>query len=305
MRITSNITVNNSLYNIQQNRGKLEKLEELATSGNNVNRPSDDPATARYLYEINDKINAADQYISNIDKATTWQRFTDVALEGIADSLALAKKIANGITNGNIDPAVRQNVMSQLTALKQQIVDIGNTRLGDQYVFGGANNAAAPFSTVTPYYSGDETTLNVEVGSNTTQRTNVSGNQILTGSTLLVAPPEPLPYGSTNVLKAFDDLITAVNANDVANIKLSTQAIEDGSKQITNARSDVASRMIRLESAKKINENNKNTLETFFGNIQSVDYAKLGVALNQQKTAFEAALSTSAKVSQMSLLDYL
>lgn len=305
MRITSNVTANNSLYNLQQNRSKLDKLQELVSSGNNVNRPSDDPATARHLYDINDKIKAGEQYISNIDKATTWQKFTDVALEGMADTLMIAKDIVATITNGSTDPAIRQNVITQLTALKQQMVDIGNTQLGDQYIFGGANNAATPFSTVAPYYSGDETALNVEVGSNTTQRMNIAGNQILTGSTLLVAPPEPLPYGSTNILKAFDDLITAVNANDIANIQAGAQALEFGSKQITDARSDVASRMIRLESAKKINENNKNTLETLFGNIQSVDYAKLGVELNQQKTAFEAALSTSAKVSQMSLLDYL
>jgi flagellar hook-associated protein 3 FlgL len=54
-----------------------------------------------------------------------------------------------------------------------------------------------------------------------------------------------------------------------------------------------------------MNSNNKNTLETIFSNTQNVDYAKLAVQLNQQKIAFEASLSATAKLSQMSLLDYL
>jgi flagellar hook-associated protein 3 FlgL len=39
--------------------------------------------------------------------------------------------------------------------------------------------------------------------------------------------------------------------------------------------------------------------------VQEVDYAKLGVQLNQQKIAFDASLSATAKLSQQSLLDYL
>jgi flagellar hook-associated protein 3 FlgL len=54
-----------------------------------------------------------------------------------------------------------------------------------------------------------------------------------------------------------------------------------------------------------MNENTRNTLETIYGNTQNVDYAKLAVQLNQQKIAFEASLSATAKLSQRSLLDYL
>jgi flagellin-like hook-associated protein FlgL len=39
--------------------------------------------------------------------------------------------------------------------------------------------------------------------------------------------------------------------------------------------------------------------------VQTVDNAKLGVQLSQQETAFNAALATTAKISQLSLLDYM
>jgi flagellar hook-associated protein 3 FlgL len=51
--------------------------------------------------------------------------------------------------------------------------------------------------------------------------------------------------------------------------------------------------------------NNQNTLKGMYGDIQNVDYAQAGVQLSQQTTAFNAALSTTAKLSQLSLLDYM
>lgn len=303
MRVTSNMSADNSVYNIQQGRAKLDRLQELTSSGSNVNRPSDDPINSRLLLDIGDKLRAGDQYLSNIQKSTTWQQFTDTALTGMSDIMSLAKQQVATISSGSSDATVRQNAVSQLQALKQQLVDMGNMQLGDQYIFGGAINSAQPFSSSAPYYNGDESALMVEIGNNTTQQMNITGNQVLTG--ISTGTPPVTPYGTTNILKAFDDLISAVNANDVAGIQAGSRALEDGTKQINNAQSNVVSRLLRLDSSTKLNENTKNTLETIYGNTQNVDYAKLAVQLNQQKIAFEASLSSTAKLSQLSLLDYM
>ena len=54
-----------------------------------------------------------------------------------------------------------------------------------------------------------------------------------------------------------------------------------------------------------MNESTRNTLQTVYGNVQNADYAKLAVELSQQQLAFEATLSSTARISQVSLLDYL
>lgn len=300
MRVTANMSADSSLYNIQQGRKKLDRLQELTASGSNINRPSDDPIGSRLLLDVGDKLRAGAQYLSNIKKSQIWQNFTNTALNGMAETMRLAKQQLASIPGGTTDPVERQNVVSQLTILKQQMIDLGNTRLGDQYLFGGAMNTTEPFSGTSPYYSGDESALNIEVGQATTQQMNIPGNQLLTADTAAAHP-----YGSTNILKTFDDLIAAVNANDVAAIKAGATALNDGAKQINNAQTDVAAKILRLDSSTKLNENNKNTLETIYGDTQNVDYAKLAVQLNQQKIAYEASLSATAKLSQLSLLDYL
>ncbi len=300
MRITANITSDNSLYNIQQGRAKLDKISELISTGSNVNRPSDDPINTRLLLDIGDKVSAGDQYLSNIQKASTLQQITNTALTGMSDTMQLAKTLVATITNGSSDVTARQNAVSQLQALKQQMVDMGNTQNGDQYIFGGANNTTPPFSSNSPYYSGDETALKVEIGTSTTQQLNIPGNQLLTAD-----GAASKPYGTTNIFAAFDNLITAVTANDVTGIQAGAQALEAGANQINNAVSDVAARVTRLDSMTKLNQNTRNTLMDVYGNTQNVDYAKMAVELSQQQTAFNASLSATAKVSQMSLLDYL
>jgi flagellar hook-associated protein 3 FlgL len=303
MRITQNMTAHSSIYNLQQGRAKLDKLQELTALGANINRPSDDPIGSSLILSITDQIKAGDQYASNITKTTTFLQVTSTALQGMADTMGLAKKLISNITSGSTDPNERANVVSQLITLKQQMVDMGNTQLGNQYVFGGANGQK-PFNSATvapPYYAGDETALNVEIGQSSTQQTNILGNQVLAAGTEAVSQP----YGTTDILDTFDKLIAAVGANNVAGIQAGANSLEDGADQITKAQGDAASRLMRLDSASTMNTNNRNTMETIVNNTQSVDYAKLAVELTQQQTAFQASLSATAKVTQMSLLDYL
>jgi len=302
MRITANITADNSLYNIQQGRAKLDKITEQIASGNNISRPSDDPIDSRLLLDIGDKVKATDQFTSSISKSSTWLQLTSTALTGMSDTMAQAKKLVATIANGSTDPTERQSVHDQLVALKQQLVDMGNTQSGDQYLFGGAGTTL-PFNTANNTYAGDGTQLSIEISQNTTQALNITGDRLLKGTG---ANPS---YGSTDILQAFDDMIAAVGdktiPSNVAGIQAAALAFGEGAKQINNAQSDVATRVLRLDSMNKLNANTRNTLMTVYSNTQTVDYAKLGVELTQQQTAFEASLSATAKISQLSLLDYL
>lgn len=303
MRVTANMSAENSLYNIQQGRAKLDKLQELISSGQNVNRPSDDPISSQVLLEIGDKLKSIDQQSSNITKTTSWLKFTSTALDGMSGIVALAKKVAGTINTGSSDPSIRQSAHDQLVNLKKQLVDMANSQFGDQYIFAGANNAVAPFNNTNNIYGGDSTQLSIEIAQNSTQELNVTGDRLLKGSGTNPS------YGSIDILKTFDDMIAAVGdsatPSNVAAITSSAKDLENGAKQLNIATSDVLSRMTRLDNMSKLNDNNKNTLLSIATGIQEVDYAKLAVEQNNQKIAFEASLSATAKLSQLSLLDYL
>lgn len=303
MRITQNMSADSSVYNLQQGRAKLDRLQNLVASGQNVSTPSDDPIAARLLVDIGDKVRTIDQYSSNTSKATSWMQFTSNALQGLSDIISQAKQVSGTLNSGSDDPNIRQSAHDQLVNLKKQIVDMANTQFGDQYIFGGANNSSPPFNNTDNNYAGDGTQLSIEIGQNAVQTMNVTGDRLLKGGG---TNPN---YGSIDILKTFDDMIAAVGdsttPSNVAAINQASSDLYDGSKQLNTAVSDVLSRMTRLDNISKFNANSKNTMLSIASNVQNVDYAKLGVQLSQQQTAFQASLSSTAKISQLSLLDYM
>ena len=308
MRITPNITMQNSLYNIQKSRSLLDSINEKISTGMNYNRPSDDPVAARLLVGIADQLKTGEQYTSNITKANNWLQVTNTALTGLSDTLAQAKKLVATVSSGTTDTSVRQNTISQLKALRQQVVDIANTQSGNQYVFSGTKSDTAPFvaNGAPPpsfVYQGNGSAIDIAVDNNATQTMNITGDRVISGSNTT-----PYQYGNTDIIDTFDKMITAVTNNDVTSavgIQAMATKLDDGATQISNAQVDVAARQNRLTIAQQMNTNTKNALDTVVSNTQTADTYKLAVELTQQQTALQATLSATAKVSQMSLLDYL
>jgi flagellar hook-associated protein 3 FlgL len=289
------MTAENAVYNLQQGRAAIDALQEQIASGSVINRPSDDPLSTRQLLDLKEQISAGEQYSSNITKAELLLNVTNTALDGMSDVMQQVKKIAGDMISGTLDATTISGAVSNLTQLKSQLVDLGNTRIGDQYVFAGFKNSQ-PFDTTTGAFSGTNDLLNMEIAPGSTVATNVSGGALLRGND---------PGSPVDILGSIDALITAITNKDTAAITDGVKDMKAAGDQITSAMTDVAGRLVRLDNMQSMIDSNQNTLQTIFGDMQNVDYARAGVLLSQQTTAFNAALSTTAKLTQLSLLDYM
>jgi flagellar hook-associated protein 3 FlgL len=296
MRITSNITANNAIYNLQNQQTALNNLTEVVTSGQNVNQPSDNPGAMNTLLSATDSINSLNQYSTNITQGTTLLTTTSNALSGISSVISQAEELAGSVSSGTSSTTSQTSVVEQLTSLKQQLIDYGNTQSGDTYVLGGTDTSTAPFSSSSDTYSGNSSQSEIEIAPNVTQSTSVNGGSVLLGTG---------SYGSTNILQTLDNLISAVGSNNVTDIQQGASDLEAAATQVNNAQVDVSSRLTTLSNMSTMNTNNLNTLQSVISNIQTVNSTTLGVELQQQETAFSAALSATEKVSQLSLLNYM
>jgi flagellar hook-associated protein 3 FlgL len=291
------MTSDNALYNLQKGRTLLNRLQEQISSGSVINRPSDDPITTRQLLDMDSKLDQGEQYLSNITKGNLSLSMTDTALQGMADIIAQAKKTAGTITSGSSDQTVRENAASQLEELKKQLVDLGNTQLGDQYIFAGFKNSTPPFSINDNTYSGTSDEISIEIDQNSPAAITLRGDALLKGTDNY--------YGSVDIFETLDAIVAAIRSNNPEDIQSNAAKLDSSSNQINNARSDVAGRMIRLESAETMISRNQSTLKGIITDTMGVDYVEAATQLTQQQAAFEAALSATAKISQLSLLDYL
>jgi flagellar hook-associated protein 3 FlgL len=305
MRITPGMTADNAVYNLQQGRANLDTLQEQISSGSIVNKPSDDPLTTRQLLSLQNEISAGKQATSNITKGTLLLNVSNTALGGMSDIMAQIKSTAATMATGASDPTSIANATNNLTQLKAQLIDLGNTQIGNQFVFGGFKNSA-PFDAA-GNFTGTSDSLNVQIAPGSQVATNVTGGNLLRGGQTPVAVGSGATAGGSpvDILGSIDALITAISSKNSSGINDGIKNMAAAADQITAAQTNVAGNLTRLTNAQAIIANNQNTLESAYGDKQNVDFAKAGVELSQQTTAFNASLSATAKITQLSLLDYL
>ncbi|MDO9067801.1 MAG: flagellar hook-associated protein FlgL [Deltaproteobacteria bacterium] len=149
MRITDSITSSNAIYNINEGRIKLDRLNERIASGNNVSRPSDDPVATRKILEVETEIKTSNQYISNIKSGTTWLEMAGTSLEGLLSTVMSIRGTAGQALGALDDPVKKGEVLDQLRFMRDQLLDYPNVQVGSQYVFSGFKSNVAPFSATT------------------------------------------------------------------------------------------------------------------------------------------------------------
>src|SRR6185369_17889811 len=116
MRITDKTTSSNAIYNINEGRIKLDRLNEAISSGKVINRPSDDPVSTKKILDLESQIKTSNQYISNMKTGKTWLEMAGTSLEGLLSSVMSIKGVAGQAISGLDDPVKKADMVSQLKA---------------------------------------------------------------------------------------------------------------------------------------------------------------------------------------------
>ena len=147
IRISSNYMVQRYQKDLNELDYTKSKLMEQG-DGKKLHRPSDNSVDySRYLrYNVSEGEN--NRYQDSVKAGISWMNSTQTALSGIEDIQKTFK--AKTIQGANDDkdensgdwPAIAREMKTQI----QQIVSLGNTQLGDRYIFSGQADLRQPFS---------------------------------------------------------------------------------------------------------------------------------------------------------------
>lgn len=297
MRVTQNTTANLVLNSLQTIRRRTEELEQQAATGVKISAPGDDPVTAQQILHMKSLMAAGDQYSRNISNGISWLSMTEAAMDEMGNVLTRAKELTVQMANATSDAKARESGMNEIVQLRNQLIQLGNTQLNGRYVFGGFKNDTPPFDS-TGAFNGTDDSITIEIDRGAFVPINYSGGELLRGGT---------PPGSTgtDIIGVFDNLITALGANDQTAVQAELPNLEDALSQVLSTRTDLGARMNRLEGQKNVIEEMKFSLTKVLSDKQDVDFMQVISDLTKQQTAFEAAIAASGKISQISLLDYL
>ncbi len=293
MRVTESVLASTTQTNLQKMQQRLLDLQQQVSTGVKVSTPGDDPLTAQQILDLQDQLGSGDQYVKNISTGNAFLSTEDNALGSMGDSLTRLKEIALQMSNGTYNADQRTNAMAEVQQIKQQMISLGNTKLGDRYVFSGSKTDTQPFDT-SGAYNGNDSDVAINIDASNSVVINYSGGKLLRGT-----------GGGTDVLGTIDNLINSLGSNDESGIQSTLSDLDKSMNQVLSARTDIGARMNRLDATNNFLSNTQVYLQQTISGKQDVDIAKAISDLTQQQTAYQASLMSTAKISSMSLLDYL
>lgn len=138
MRITNKMMTNNVLHNIGNNKQLLSKLESQYSTGKKIQKPSDDPIVAVRALKLRTNLSELTQYVEkNIPDALNWMDTTESSMNVVNDILRQMNTYCDQGANDTLTATDRDNIITNLKELKQQIYQEGTSNYAGRYVFTG------------------------------------------------------------------------------------------------------------------------------------------------------------------------
>ncbi|SDD77330.1 hypothetical protein SPACI_041930 [Sporomusa acidovorans DSM 3132] len=202
MRISSNMMRYNFLRSLNNSMETQNKLQEQLSDGKSLHRPSDDPVKAVRNLTFKTSLTLNEQYTQNLQDAKSWMENTDGVMSDLSSVMIKIKELV--VSADDTKPTDALNTIgTQIDGLINQMVSLGNTKIGDRYLFGGQNDSTQPFVRKTIkdpdsdltreviVYNGDDSKISMPIQAGAVNPTQDSVN--LTGSEVF-GPTETI-YG--------------------------------------------------------------------------------------------------------------
>ncbi|WP_437137216.1 flagellar hook-associated protein FlgL [Bacillus safensis] len=301
MRVTQGMISQNSLRNISKSYEKLSKINEQAQTGKRFTKTSDDPVAAVKSLQYSTALFRNEQYKNNLNEAQNWIDTSETSVTEIINIMSNIRDKVLDAANGTKQPEDLAAIGVEIGQMKNQIIDAMNTQMLGKFVFNGTNTNVKPV-----VENADGTyTFNFE---NYTDANAVQAN-ISDGITLNVNSNPISAFGGQasgqNVIEMLTDLENSLKNGTFANSDDALGSIDQFKEVMSAERSDLGARSNRVDLVGSRLTSQFEVLKNAKSDNEDVESEKAILDLLQQETVNRAALATTAKVIQPSLVDFL
>jgi flagellar hook-associated protein 3 FlgL len=303
MRVTQNMMTDSLVRYLTAQNEALYERQKIIASQKRINRPSDDPLGMGKVLDYRQTLSSIEQYETNIQSGQERLEITEITLDLVDELLQGVRAIAMSEAGGTTES--RQLTAEEVKNLFDQVLDLANSKLNDNYMFSGYQTQTAPFSRddtlATTYeqfsvtYHGDAGEARFVVGQNTEITIDTDGRPLFQNATA----------GGINIFDAMRDLIVALESDDTAAISDQADLIDNGRKQINNVRAANSPVLYQLETSENHWQNYKPKIQELLAQEEEVDVTQAVVELQNIELAYQTTLATTARITQQGLIDFL
>jgi len=293
----------NQLGGIQ---GSLAKTQEQLSTGKQVNKPSDAPGKASLITRLHSEMTRQASYQGNLDAVNIRLKAQETALTKTSDVMYRFKELAVQAANDTLSNADRSTISMEMTQLREQILSMANSQDSNgNYLFAGSRVSQAPFAEDAKgrvVYQGDQSRMMVPVGDNRRMSLNIPGSDAFVR---LVRDDGKGNRVGVGFFQALADMVDSVKNIDRPNIQRGIKEIDAMQQSISYATARVGTDMNVVDSQGAVLDEITLRLKTTLSDVQDLDYTEAITKMNKDQLALESAQSTFAKISKLSLFNYI
>lgn len=303
MRVSSNVTYNDFIKNLNRNAVKVQKTLNQLSSLQEVSQSSDNPLLVSKIINLNVSLGKNATYAQEIKDSISWSNTQDGALESVSSSM---NRIRTLMQASGTATAGKEEVKANKNEIQQElrsVVAALNTNFDGRYVFAGQATDKAPYEVevnndevIGIQYNGTSDDLPREIAD------GVTVNLVTDGSKMMAAGEEKL---DTFV----EDLMAALNEGEDGNKdQLSgslMERIDKLSSNFVDNRTHIGAVANRLKAAEARNESEKLSMTQSLSERQDVDVAEKYMEYQNQMLAYKTTMAMGTQIMQTTILDYV
>jgi len=338
MRISTSWNHQLGVNAILDQQAKLSETQMKLSTGKKILTPSEDPAAAVRLLDLEQVTKQTEQYQDNI--ATARQRLTleETNIQDVVDTLFRIRTLTvQGLNDTNTQPD-RAAIAAELDELNEHLLGLANTKNANgEYIFSGYATGTLPYSQGPAFeplkaadgtnintpaiysypYAGDQNQRDIQIGPSRQVADGNFGEQVFDRSYVSPLDVEPLdPAKVPNNLFEIVSKISALLKADVPEKEVDQvnhlNALEEGLGQLdqrldtaVTVQTTIGARMNALERQEGTNEDYILDMKTVTSEIGDLDFAEAISQFNLQNVSLQAAQQAYTRVQNLSLFNYL
>jgi flagellar hook-associated protein 3 FlgL len=144
-RITFNTMYSTVMRNFQKNQAHLNTLQEQASTGKRINRPSDDPIGFSQAMGYRNQLAAIAQRKTNMDDGKLYLTALDRTHDKFTTIYQRSSELAVQASNDTYNYQQRLDTHAEIRQELEEMVSLANSKVGEDYIFSGTFTKEKPY----------------------------------------------------------------------------------------------------------------------------------------------------------------
>lgn len=297
MRIATSSITDSMVRQIQNLGTQQARLQNQVSTGQRIFQPEDDPGAIGRALRFDSEQRQLAQYARNTTRALELSQSSFSGLKALKKVSDRATEIGT-LGGGSLSADANAAYASEVDQLIEQTLQLGNSKLGNDYLYAGTAVDAPPF-VATRDADGQVTTVTYAGNS---ERAPIA---LSSATAILPTTSSETNLGLRDLLNHLVSLREALTANDTAAVSTAQIGLLAAEDELVSALAENGGVQSRIEASRAQQEDLATTVEALLSRETDADLPSTIVKLNQTQTAYQAALQSTASIMKVSLLDYI